>query len=151
MGGVEAIYHFGDTSSSHAGMVLVPHGNWGIIVLFNVGLHGGMLSSLLAIEKSVTGLVAGGQEAKDARIGSCYLVLDLAIALVLAVQGWSLIRLLQRRGGLEFPLCGLSHTLDQGRRWVLPLHWEFGLPLAIASLIPKRAKVSWKGVRLFAP
>lgn len=150
-GGADAVYHFGDTSNSHAGMVLVPHGDWGIIVLFNVGLHGGMFSSLLAIEQSVTGLVAGGQGATDARIGTIYLVLDLAISVVLALQGWSLIRLVRRHGDLEFPMRDLSHALGQGRRWVLPLLWEFGLPVAIARMIPKRAQVSWKGIMLFAP
>ena len=40
-GGAEASYHIGDWSHAHCGMALVPGGNWGIVVLFNVGLHGG--------------------------------------------------------------------------------------------------------------
>ena len=39
-GGVDALYHGGDVSNFHAGMVLVPHGNWGIIILENVNSAG---------------------------------------------------------------------------------------------------------------
>ena len=48
-GGVDASYHPGDEPGAHAGMALVPQGNWGVVVLFNVGAHSGALPGLLAM------------------------------------------------------------------------------------------------------
>jgi CubicO group peptidase (beta-lactamase class C family) len=78
-GGVDASYHPGDEPNAHAGMVLVPQGNWGVVVLFNVGLHGGALPGLLAIEQSVTGMVAGGT-VRDTGVGAFYAGFDAAVA-----------------------------------------------------------------------
>jgi hypothetical protein len=76
-------------------MTLVPRGNWGVVVLFNVGLHGGALPGLLAIEQSVTGMVAGGT-VKDTGIRTVYLAFDAAVAAILALQGRALARLARR-------------------------------------------------------
>ena len=116
-------------------------------MLFNVGMHGGALPGLLAIEQSVTGMVVGGT-VKDTGVGTFYLVFDAAVAAILAAQGWSLARLARRRGGLELPPPDFSRALAQGRRWALPLLWEFGVPAAIA--IPPQAmfKVNWKAMSL---
>ena len=131
-GGVDALYHGGDVSNFHTGMVLVPHGNWGIIILENVNSGLPLVNpGLLALEQSVTGLVAGGQAPTGTGMSTTYLVFDLAVVVVLLVQGWSLLALLRRRGRLELPLRGLAHALGQGRRWVLPLLWEVGGPVAI--------------------
>jgi CubicO group peptidase (beta-lactamase class C family) len=151
-GGVDALYHGGDVPNFHTGMVLVPHGNWGIIILENVNSASPLVSPrLLAIEQSVTGLVAGGQGATGTGIGTTYLVFDLVVAVVLIVQGWSLLRLLLRRRRLELPLRGLSHALGQGRRWILPLLWEVGGPVAIFLGVPRVGGASWGVMLLFAP
>jgi hypothetical protein len=99
----------------------------------------------------VTGLVAGGQGATGTDIGTTYLVFDLAVAVVLIVQIWSLLALLRRRDRLELPLRGLSHALGQGRRWVLPLLWEVGGPVAIFVGIPRVEDASWGVMLLFTP
>jgi CubicO group peptidase (beta-lactamase class C family) len=150
-GGVDAGYHFGDWSHAHAGMALVPRDGWGVIVLFNVGLHGAALPGLLAIEQSVTGLVAGGQAAKATGVRAFYRLFNLAVVAIVAAQGWSLARLLRRGDRLELPLQGSLHTLRQGRRWGLPLVWEFGVAAAVAVVPPKVAKANWKGLFLYGP
>jgi hypothetical protein len=133
-------------------MVLVPHGNWGIILLENVNSASPLISPLLlTLEQSVTGLVAGGQGATGTGMSTTYLVFDLIVALVLIVQVWSLLHLLLRRRRLEFPLRGFFHALDQGRRWVLPLLWEVGGPVAIFVGVPQVAGASWSVMFLFAP
>ncbi len=138
-GGVDASYHPGDEPGAHAGMVLVPQGNWGVIVLFNVGIHGGALPGLLAIEQSVTGMVAGGT-VTDTGIGALYAGFDAAVAVALAAEGWSLARL-ARRPGVE----------AQGRCRALPLLWEFGIPAAVAVMPTALFKVNWKGLFLYGP
>jgi hypothetical protein len=148
-GGVQASYHCGDWSHAHCGMALAPGGNWGVVVLFNVGLHGGALPGLLAIEQSLTGMLAGGT-VKNTGVGSFYLGFDAAVAAILAAQGWSLARLARRDDRLELPLRGCSHAPARGRRWALPLLWEFAIPAAIAVL-PARFKVNWKGMFLYGP
>jgi len=138
-GGVDASYHPGDEPGAHAGMALVPRGNWGVVVLFNVGTHGGALPGLLAIEQSVTGMVAGGT-VKGTGIGIFYAGFDAAVAAALAAEGWSLARL-ARRPGAE------AH----GRRLTLPLLWEFGIPAAVTVVPTAVFKVNWKGLFLYGP
>ena len=138
-GGVDASYHPGDEPGAHAGMALVPQGNWGVVVLFNVGTHGGALPGLLAIEQSVTGMVAGGT-VRDTGIGAFYAGFDAAVAAALAAEGWSLARLARRPGGSA-----------QGRRRALPLLWEFGIPAAAAVMPTALFKVNWKGLFLYGP
>jgi len=138
-GGVDASYHPGDEPGAHAGMALVPQGNWGVIVLFNIGTHGGALPGLLAIEQSVTGMVAGGTM-RDSGIGAFYARFDAAVAAALAAEGWSLARLVRRPG-----------VAAQGRRQALPLLWEFGIPAAVAIMPTAVFKVNWKGLFLYGP
>jgi CubicO group peptidase (beta-lactamase class C family) len=137
-GGVDASYHPGDEPGAHAGMALVPHGNWGIVVLFNVGTHGGALPGLLAIEQSVTGMVAGGT-VTGTGTGAFYAGFDVAVAAVLAAEGWSMARLARR------------HGVAEGRRRALPLLWEFGIPAAVAVMPTALFKVNWKGLFLYGP
>lgn len=106
---------------------------------FNVGIHGGALSGLLAIEQSVTGMVAGGT-VRDTGVGAFYAGFDAALAAALAVECWSLARLARRRG-----------VAAQGRRRALPLLWELGIPAAIAVMPTSVFKVNWKGLFLYAP
>jgi len=138
-GGVDASYHPGDEPGAHAGMALVPHGNLGVVVLFNVGTHGGALPGLLAIEQSLTGMMAGGT-VKDAGIGIFYAGFDAAVATALAAEGWSLVRLARRPGAAA-----------HGRCWALPLLWEFGIPAAVAVVPTAVFKVNWKGLFLYGP
>lgn len=138
-GGVDASYHFGDEPGAHTGMVLVPRGNWGVVVLFNVGTHGGALPGLLAIEQSVTGMVAGGT-VRDTGIGAFYAGFDTAVAAALAAESWSLARLARRHG-----------LAAQGPRGALPLLWEFGIPSAVAVVPAAVFKVNWKGLFLYGP
>jgi hypothetical protein len=120
-------------------MALVPQGNWGIVVLFNVGTHGGALPGLLAIEQSVTGMVADGTVGNTG-IGAFYAGFDAALAAALAAEGWSLARLARRHG-----------VAAQGRHQALPLLWEFGVPAAIAVVPTTLFKVNWKGLFLYGP
>ena len=138
-GGVDASYHPGDEPGAHAGMALVSRGNWGVVVLFNVGTHGGALPGLLAIEQSVTGMVAGGT-VKGTGIGAFYAGFNTAVAAALAAEGWSLARLARRPG-----------VAAQGPSRALPLLWEFGVPAAVAVLPTAVFKVNWKGLFLYGP
>jgi len=138
-GGVHASCHPGDEPGAHAGMALVPQGTWGVVVLFNVGTHGGALPGLLAIEQSVTGMVAGGT-VRDTGIGAFYAGFDAAVAAALAAEGWSLARLALQHG-----------VVTQGRRRALPLLWEFGIPAAVAVVPTAAFKVNWKGLFLYGP
>jgi CubicO group peptidase (beta-lactamase class C family) len=138
-GGVDASYHPGDEPNAHAGMALVPRGNWGVVVLFNVGTHGGALVGLLAIEQSVTGMVACGT-VRDTGIGTFYAGFDAVVAAALAAEGWSLARLARRHD-----------VRTQDRRWALPLLWEFAIPAAAAVVPAAVFKVNWKGLFLYGP
>jgi CubicO group peptidase (beta-lactamase class C family) len=152
VGGAKVIWHTGDEPAFHASMVLVPHGGWGMIVLENVNSGNPLVTSQIRIvEDGVTKLLAGDQRTTAMRITTLYVVFDLVVMVVIALQIWSLVRLLRRRSRPELPLRGLSHGLTQGRQWVLPLLWEIGVPVAIWLGLPYQADASWGVVLLFAP
>jgi len=152
VGGVNVIWHSGDEPAFHAGMVLVPNGGWGIIVLENVNSGNPLVASQIRVlENGVTRLLAGDQGTTGTGIGTVYLLFDLVVLIVIAVQIWSLVRLLRRRSRPELPLRGLLHALSQGRQWVLPLLWEIGVPVAIWLGLPYQADASWGVLLLFAP
>jgi hypothetical protein len=41
--------------------------------------------------------------------------------------------------------------LPPGRRWALPLLWEFGVPTAVAVISKAMLKVNWRGLFLYGP
>jgi CubicO group peptidase (beta-lactamase class C family) len=152
VGDVKVIWHSGDEPNFHTSMVLVPSGAWGIIVLENVNSGNPLVASQIrVVEDGVTKFVAGAQGTTGTRIASFYVVFDLVVMIVVAVQIWSLVRLLRRRRHPELPLRGLSRALSQGRQWVLPLLWEIGIPVAIWLAVPHQADASWGVMLLFAP
>jgi hypothetical protein len=59
-------------------------------------------------------------------------------------------RLARPDAGPQLPLHGHSHAPARGRRWALPLLWEFGIP-AVIAVLPARLKVGWKGMFLYGP
>ena len=110
-----------------------------------------MASQIRVLENGVTRLLAGDQGTTGTGIGTVYLLFDLVVLIVIAVQIWSLVWLLRRRSRPELPLRGLLHALSQGRQWVLPLLWEIGVPVAIWLGLPYQADASWGVLLLFAP
>ncbi len=112
---------------------------WSSIVRRAARSWGGALPGLLAIEQSVTGMVAGGT-VRDTGIGTFYAGFDTAVAAALAAEGWSLARLARR-----------DAVVAQGPRGALPLLWEFGIPAAIAVVPAAAFKVNWKGLFLYGP
>jgi CubicO group peptidase (beta-lactamase class C family) len=152
VGGVKVIWHSGDEPNFHTAMDLIPDGGWGVIVLENVNSGNPLVASQIRIvEDGVTKLLAGDRGTTATRIPTLYVVFDMVVTVLIAVQIWSLVRLVRRRSRPELPLRGLSDALTQGRQWVLPLLWEVGVPVAIWVGLPYQADASWGVVLLFAP
>jgi hypothetical protein len=152
LGGVKVIWHSGDEPNFHTGMYLIPEGNWGVIVLENVNSSNPVATSQIRTpEEGVTRLVSGGQAPDATGIALGYIVFDLVVAITIAVQIWSLVRLVRRRSRPELPMGGLSHLDSSGPLWLLPLVWEIGIPAGIWFAIPLQADASWGVVWLFAP
>ncbi len=112
---------------------------WSSIVRRAARSWGGALPGLLAIEQSVTGMVADGT-VRDTGSGAFYAGFDAAVAAARAAQGWSLTRLARRHGAPA-----------QGRCRARPLLWEFGIPAAAAVVSTALFKVNWKGLFLYGP
>jgi hypothetical protein len=133
-------------------MYLIPEGNWGVIVLENVNSSNPVATSQIRTpEEGVTRLVSGAQAPDATGIALGYIVFDLVVAITIAVQIWSLVRLVRRRSRPELPMGGLSHLESSGSLWLLPLVWEIGIPAGIWFAIPLQADASWGVVWLFAP
>jgi CubicO group peptidase (beta-lactamase class C family) len=152
LGGVKVIWHSGDEPNFHTGMYLIPEGNWGVIVLENVNSSNPVATSQIRTpEEGVTRLVSGAQAPDATGIALGYIVFDLVVAITIAVQIWSLVRLVRGRSRPELPMGGLSHLESSGSLWLLPLVWEIGIPAGIWFAIPLQADASWGVVWLFAP
>jgi CubicO group peptidase (beta-lactamase class C family) len=97
--GIPTVSHGGSTANFHADMVLLPHENWGVVLLMNGenGLHGEEIAS---IADGVTRLLVGSPPQDLAAGSTARSTLLLYILIVLAVQ-----------------LLGLSRTVLVVRRW----------------------------------
>ena len=151
--GIVMLTHPGDTANFHADMIMLPESQWGIIVLMNA--NNALVGQVEAAGKlgtwriaaGVAGLLVGRQP-HASRLGTrtFYLVLDIAITLLFALQVWSFVRLLQR---WRQPLP--RQPLALARRVVLPLAYEVVVPLRVITGLPKWTDASWSILRLYAP
>jgi CubicO group peptidase (beta-lactamase class C family) len=150
---VAMLTHPGDTASFHADMIMLPESQWGIIVLTNT--NNALVGQVEAAGKLGTWYIAAGvagllvgRRPHTSRLGArtFYLVLDIAITLLFALQVWSLVRLLQR---WRQPLP--QQPLALARRVVLPLAYEIAVPLRVITGLPKWTDASWSILRLYAP
>jgi CubicO group peptidase (beta-lactamase class C family) len=85
LNGIPAISHGGDVANFHADMVLVPDGQWGIVLLAN-GNNGLNNSRIASIASGVTSLVVGKEPVFEARSGFRPTLLTV-ILIVAVAQG----------------------------------------------------------------
>jgi CubicO group peptidase (beta-lactamase class C family) len=152
LNGVPVLSHCGDTANFHADMVIIPEGQWGIIALVNA--NNALVGRVEAVGKlgtwriaaGVAGLLMGRQPPAskfDARM--FYVTLNMLMAMLSALRIWSLMRLL-RDWRRPFP----RQRLKRIRR-VIPLIYEFLVPLTGLIGLPKWTGASWNVLRLYAP
>ena len=150
--GIAMLTHPGDTANFHADMILLPESQWGIIVLTNA--NNALIGQVEAagrlgtwcIAAGIAGLLVGRQPSAgrlDAR--KFYAAFDVVIALLSTLQAWSLVELL-RDWRQPFPRQHLKRI-----RRVIPLIYEFLVPLTGLIGLPKWTGASWNVLRLYAP
>lgn len=150
--GISMFTHPGDTANFHADMILLPERQWGIILLVNV--NNALVGHVEAVGKlgtwriaaDVAGLLVGQQPSTSKRNAKhLYVALPIIMALLSALQVWSLVRLL-RQWRRPFP----RQRLDQIRRFA-PFIYELVVPLRVLIGLPRWADASWNLLRLYVP
>ena len=147
VGGVPALYHGGDAHNYHSDVILEPQNGWGTILLVNAD---SFLADSIAFDHLQTGLarLLAGQESPAAglRVGTFYLVVDIALAVltVLAVLSTARLphwyaRLRQKRP---------RHLIARMAGRVL---WEVLVPGLLLVAVPSVLGYSWWRMGLANP
>jgi CubicO group peptidase (beta-lactamase class C family) len=144
IGNTPAVYHTGGSPQFSSWMVLIPSQQRALITLTNANnwLPGPGVSTTELIPKGVVQLLAGETAEHGTSLGSMYLWVDLAAAVLAFILTWSL---LQR---IRHPL----QRSDARLRAALPLAWEVGLPVGVVLGLPQLYEVhSWGHVMAYTP
>ncbi|MCC6456110.1 MAG: serine hydrolase, partial [Caldilineaceae bacterium] len=130
VGGVPAVFHYGDNFNYHTLILMQPENGRGVVMLMNANSVVGFFTAFQEIEEGVARLLAGQEPAAPAplRFGTLYLLIDLALAVPLALALWPLLRM-----GRWFQAQQRNMEEKRLRPWRVGLRlvWEFGLPLML--------------------
>ena len=132
VGGVPAIFHYGDNFNYHTLILMLPESGRGVVMLMNANSVVGFFTAFQEIEEGVTRLLAGEKPAapQTLRFGTLYLLIDLVWTVALGLALWPLLRL-----GRWFR--AQQRKMGEGglRPWHVGLRlvWEFGLPLILLA------------------
>jgi len=131
-GGVQAIYHPGDTNTFNALMLIEPQNRWGAILLMN--LNSAVAGNAIAeIDAGVASLLAGREPSSAGfSLNGAYLPIDGVLALISILVLWPLLRLPWWSKKLERRQQRRQHPLV---RVILPLLRELVLPLILLLAI----------------
>ena len=149
----EAIWHLGELPSFNAWLVMVPQHDRAVIVLTNADSQlpwPGANAVMSRIPIGIVNLLAGETPPAGVSLARFYLIFDLAVLAVVAVQVGALLRLLRQPLTITVPSPGLKHHLTVAAR-LGPLLWEVGLGVAIVLGVPLITGMSWQGNFLSAP
>jgi CubicO group peptidase (beta-lactamase class C family) len=138
-GHVTALSHDGETGHYHPMMLLVPDGNWGIIILTNMSGQG-VAADVDPLAFGVAALLKG-EQLPSAHLSTTKIFFRLPIALLvlqLVGIGWSLVKLRRLRQQPDRQPHGWRRTLAIGgpliRDLTLALIFLVGFPLLLGSL-----------------
>lgn len=140
LGGVRILRHGGEVSNYRSDMVLVPGENLGVIVLANA--NNGLIA-LLGLDQIALPVVRIllGQPVRKTTLSmqQVSLMLTLVVTVLLGLQGWSLLSLLQAK----------QKAVTAGG--VVALACDVVGPLLVLWRIPRLADMPWRGLRLYVP
>jgi CubicO group peptidase (beta-lactamase class C family) len=146
--GVPLLNHGGDDINMHGDMMMAPGSDWGLILLTNLGsLEGNIVGALPQTAEGVMHLLLDQPIPAATDLVTIYLIIDGIEGVLTALALWSLIRLLrQRQRSLDNQFPSLLRSL------MLPLLWEWALPIVLFLSIPSLlGGVTWIGILLYLP
>ena len=146
------IFHPGEPPNYTSMLVLAPDHGWGMVMLMNAGSQlplPGADGALNRIPSEVASLMLGRQPTAGMSLERFYVIFDLLVLAVIAVQIWSVVRLLRHRLRLEPQLQSVSRPLRL-MSVTVPLIWEVGLG-ALLLATPELLKIGWRAAWLWMP
>jgi CubicO group peptidase (beta-lactamase class C family) len=144
----DARWHQGSLPYFTAWMVQLPETKQGLTLLINAGNQfelGGANSAFSRLPQGAVNVLRGQDPPEGVSVTRFFIVFDTALAMVLALQTWSLIRVARGDGGSNF--AGLRSTLAT----LIPLLWELGLAGVLLVSYPAITGVSWATSFSFVP
>jgi CubicO group peptidase (beta-lactamase class C family) len=143
----DARWHQGSLPFFTAWMILLPDTEQGVVVLINAGNQfevAGANAVFSRIPQGVVNVLRGETPPSGISITRFFIIFDALVALVIALQVWSLLRVSRR----EAP------RLRRDRRTlgaILPLTWELGLAALILIAFPSVIGFGWEANLFFVP
>jgi hypothetical protein len=137
-GAEPALWHLGELPSFNAWMVMLPERDLGVVVLINAGSQmdiAGANEVFSRIPIGVTNLLTGHEPPTGLSLSRFYVVFDLIVLTIIALQVWRLIVIARRA---ETPHRGWRLT-----GYIAPFVWEFGLSLLLLIGYPATTGVGW--------
>ncbi len=146
LGGVPALYHGGDAHNYHSEMILEPQNGWGAILLVNAD---SFLGDPVAFDRLQNGLarMLAGQEppAAGVRIGTFYLIIDIALVMLTVLAVLSAARLPRWYTNKR------RHPRHLWLRMAGRMLWEVVLPGLLLVSVPQVVGYSWWRIGLSMP
>ena len=140
------VFHPGEAPDFTSVFVIAPDRTWGMVTLMNADMQlplPGGEGTLVQIPADVTSMMLGQDPTGGGSLTRFYILFDLFVAAIVAVQLWALVRLMRRRYTVQ------RSALNTGRM-VVPLIWELGLGVLLL-LAPSVVGMSWPAMRLWMP
>jgi CubicO group peptidase (beta-lactamase class C family) len=139
------VFHTGASPSFTATLHLKPDQQMGVVTLMNSGNYVPLpvaQDAMRQIPRGVMSLLTGGEPARSSGINRFYLFFNLAVIVVVGLQGAALVRLVRRRINLNGGRLATT-------RLVVPFVWEIGLGTLI--LAAPAMVASWRFLWVWTP
>jgi CubicO group peptidase (beta-lactamase class C family) len=147
-GDQSTIFHPGSEPTFSAMLLLDPVQGLGVVTLINASTEmplPGAAGEMRYIPSGIMSLLLDEEPAGSIGLARFYLIFDLAVLAIVAIQIAALVRVVVRGKPSATPGRGVRIA-----RFGVPLIWEIGLPLAILAL-PGLMAMSWRSLWLWNP
>jgi hypothetical protein len=152
LGGVPAVFHYGDNYNYHALLLIEPQTQRGAVLLMNANNVLGVATAFREIEEGIARLLVGEEPARASSLSlrMLYLLVDLPLAFLLIWALWPLVTI---RHWYQWQQ---SQQVPYPRSWRVGLRiaGEIGLPLLLLAatrlVLDRMGAQSWfEGLSLF--
>ena len=149
--GGNVVFHPGSEPAGTA-MLMIDHDQQtGVVMLMNAATEmplPGAAGALRVLPAGVMDILTGNEPGTTG-LGRFYIIFNLVVAAIVALQLVALVRLVIR-GTRDPEMSSIASSPSRRVRRIAPLTWEFGAPLFL-TLLPLILGMSWRSLMLWTP